>query len=182
MLNIFLDFDGVINTFKPQKDPDHAEFYLVDKKKRVKIEDGGLSQGYKVAWSSELVDDMKKTMFSNPNVTVHWLTSWYSWVFHTLHPIFGFPRGNTQRLNWNHQGGGYGKFIALHEYITTHPDEPFVWIDDELNDFLVYDEGDNGMDLQRDFTGAHLLVPSDTDYGVTKAQWSDVKDFLENYS
>lgn len=183
-VNVVLDFDGVLNTFKNQKDPQHGMFFKLDKRGTAHVPGEGLYGRYSIRWSSELLDEMREHIFENENVQVFWLTTWNPHVYHTLYPLLGLSqRDSSAVVGYDmNDTSALAKMRGLSELVSnseTMREQPLVWVDDLMDSFLEADE--NG-ELFSTLPKNTLTVASDTDYGVTRPQWDTVKKFLEAHS
>lgn len=173
------DFDGVFNielslnkVNKARKlDPNLFGFWL----KRTAMVSGVV---YSVPFSAELVAKMHGLSVKT-GTTWLWLSTWVGHTSNVDNALNKLPEHDAVPWNpaWHVKDenertrlNGIAKYEALkkhHDGVT-----PFVWVDDEATVNFNPD----------DFTCPYLVLTPNADYGITRSEYEQIKNFTELHS
>ena len=153
-MNLFLDVDGVVCPTRERMDSDVEDFVSLPGRPAV-------------IWSPRIVEAL-----SELDCTICWLTTWGREANDYLAPAFGWDeklvlaRG-SETLWW--------KLDSLLAY--QDPQEPFVWIDDEISWRLGDSEDEYGL-LLSGLSAPRMLVSPWPGQGLTLAQLAQIAEFV----
>src|SRR5213595_547392 len=165
--NIYIDVDGVINSFHQSKTAGwEGEWNLA------KV------IGYKIHWYTDLVEELNK-LAAMENVTVKWLTTWQDKAVTDLCPALGIE-GTDWEVLFCQEGGDlfdlrrWWKLTAIKEDVSkTNPDK-IVWIDDDFK----YER--NAIEWAESISDKILPISPFTDWGMTKEDFDDIIEFINS--
>jgi hypothetical protein len=167
MINIYMDFDGVINAMSGRAPKSNTGW---PKWELAKV------TGFPILWSPTLIEFIH-LLDVRPDVTIKWLTSWCEDAPKELSPLLGigadWPVLGTL-FDTEHRGGLETHWWKL-EYLLrdveeTKPDK-IVWLDDDI----VYDRW--AAVYTRD-TANLLAITPNTHHGLTVRHINDINTFI----
>jgi hypothetical protein len=167
---VYIDVDGVINSFhESRKLTGWQGAWNLDK-----------IMGYKIHWYTDLVEELNK-LAAMENVTVKWLTTWQDQAVSELCPPLGIEGQFWDVLYHDESEGdhlfsranGWWKLKAIIRDVAIHKPEKIVWIDDDFKyerDAIEWAE----------HVGNVLPISPDSDFGMTKEDFSDIVEFVNS--
>lgn len=167
MINIYMDFDGVINALSGRGPKPNTGWSNWDLAKVA---------GFPILWSPTLIHFLLE-IEARPGVTIKWLTTWCEDAPKELSPHIGIG------ANWpvlgtlydtEHRGGLETHWWKL-EYLLrdveeTKPDK-IVWLDDDI----VYDRW---ADVYTKETANLLAISPNSSHGLTVKHIKDINTFI----
>jgi hypothetical protein len=153
-VNLYLDVDGVVNVPFHRGTAGFSDW-----------EDTGF-----VTWSPAMVGRLGAL-----EVDSHWLTTWRDEANTVLAPLFGWePLGVLARAR-EHM---WWKLEAL--WLTQDHAQPFVWIDDELDERRRESQGMLDVILER-FAEPFLLISPVAHVGLSPSELTQIEHFVGMY-
>lgn len=173
---IYLDFDGVINTFiNPNK---YTKITGLKTPTTHKIEINNFFTGekitHKIKCSTEVIDKFTNIANTYDNVEIVWCTTFRKFTpllektlnFTTPTRYLDFPL-TTDLIKIN-----YNKLDAITKDLNTHP-TPFIWIDDEAITTTIN---------THNFTTPHLLIATNENVGIKLNDFNKIEDFIKTHT
>lgn len=121
---LFLDVDGVLNGDALKK-PAWGDWRR------------DTAYNFPIWWSPTLANVIKA--WSEESAEVLWLTTWESAAQEHIAPLMGFPHWELAGGSYEENAREWWKFTLVKNlWETDH--RPFVWIDDDINDYHVAKE------------------------------------------
>jgi hypothetical protein len=166
-VNIYLDVDGVINSFHKSK----AAGWAGDWKLAKVI-------GYKIHWYTDLVEELNK-LSKMEGVNMVWLTTWQNQAVTDLCPALGIE-GTEWRVLYaedKHDLADLRNWWKLREIrkdiALTEPDK-IIWIDDDFK----YDR--EAIEWAESISDKILPICPFSDWGMTKEDFDDIIKFINS--
>lgn len=167
MNNLYLDFDGVINTFSAR--PPHRNTGWTGEWREKRID------GERVFWSVELVDRLM-TLSTQPDVQVVFASDWRSKGLEYLEPVFGAGKdrwdvldASDDRLRDSHP---WWKMEEIENHrLRTSPSQS-IWVDDNIGRA-------RGIDVWRKQQGVGFMtLVTDQHHGITRKDMTMIENVL----
>lgn len=168
MINIYMDFDGVINAISgrgPKANTGWSQWELA------KV------AGSQILWSPTLIHFLRE-IEARPEVTIKWLTTWCEDAPKELSPHLGIGAGWPVLGTLDdieHRGGlepRWWKLDYLMEDVAETKPDKIIWLDDDI----VYDRW---ADLYTKQTANLLAICPNSHHGLTAGHIKDINTFIE---
>lgn len=194
-VHMFVDVDGVLNIFGDPKcyhDGTDADLesmhplyntstcYKADVLDSVKPS----NRYYEILWSHEMIHDLK-TIIESPSVDFSWLTSWYPFTDEIINPLFDMSYDDNPDViidtvsDWMHfHQSYYDKYNYVKRYVSKHPDNPIIWIDDEFVNTESYHDMESVVQRFHR-TRSILMVQTNSIIGISRKQMNTIREFSE---
>ena len=191
-VNVYCDFDGVLNTFpdlkmlrrggqtrldwmKPE-DPRRSLYsldnaFLLDHTEHVRAK----GQMWRIKWAGELAQNLHQLMLDG-RIMFHWLSTWQPWTA-SLDSQLGFT-GLTDTIHWydpqTNQGILTGKFHTIRIAAEKH-EAPIIWLDDEE----CYETPRLKLETLQP-SQPILMIRTDQRIGISRKQWQHINRFISD--
>jgi hypothetical protein len=164
--NIYLDVDGVINSFHKSRTAGWEGDWNLAK-----------VIGYKIHWYTDLVEELNK-LSKMEGVTMKWLTTWQDKAVSELCPSLGIEGTDWEVLYADKEADdlfdirNWWKLRAIRKDVASTEPDKIVWVDDDFK----YER--NAIEWAESISDKILPISPFTDWGMTKEDFSDIIEFV----
>ena len=167
MINVYIDVDGVINSFNRTSMAGWKEQWQLAE-----------ILGYQIHWYPDLIEELNK-LSKREDVTFKWLTTWQNDAVEHLCPQLGIEGTEWEVLYAEDEDSlfdlrDWWKLRAIIKDVEKTAPDGVVWIDDDIK----YE----GKALQWVRQDNILAISPFTSWGMTKEDFSDIIDFISKIS